>query len=205
MSHCMAHRVCPWWLGYLWPAHCGGSCRIPPAFWRRMSEKGVTVVEPGPGMGFFTVELARRVGSSGRVIAVDIQPRMLRGLERRVARAGLSKRVQTRLSQPDSMGIAELSSAADLVVAFAVVHEMPEAARFSGSCPMPEGGRPLAAGRAGRLLLAEPAGHITALQFDDELADAAKAGLAVIDRPRIPRSRAALLRKRSGVSGTLQG
>jgi ubiquinone/menaquinone biosynthesis C-methylase UbiE len=37
----------------------------------------MTVLEPGPGMGFFTLELARRVGAPGRVIAVDIQPKMI--------------------------------------------------------------------------------------------------------------------------------
>ena len=36
--------------------------------------EGMTVLEPGPGMGFFTLELARRVGHTGRVIAVDVQP-----------------------------------------------------------------------------------------------------------------------------------
>src|ERR1022692_3696772 len=44
--------------------------------------EGMTVLEPGPGMGFFTLELARRVGASGRVVAVDIQPRMLDRLKR---------------------------------------------------------------------------------------------------------------------------
>ena len=52
--------------------------------------KGMTVLEPGPGMGFFTLELARRVGPSGRVVAVDIQPRMLDRLKRRAALAGLA-------------------------------------------------------------------------------------------------------------------
>ena len=31
--------------------------------------EGMTVLEPGPGMGFFTLDLARRVGASGRVVA----------------------------------------------------------------------------------------------------------------------------------------
>ncbi|HYL13368.1 MAG TPA: methyltransferase domain-containing protein [Terriglobales bacterium] len=41
--------------------------------------QGMTVLEPGPGMGFFTLELARRVGPNGRVLAVDIQPRIVHG------------------------------------------------------------------------------------------------------------------------------
>src|SRR6185503_21182636 len=42
---------------------------------------GMTVLEPGPGMGFFTLELARLVGPAGRVIAVDVEPRMNQGVE----------------------------------------------------------------------------------------------------------------------------
>jgi ubiquinone/menaquinone biosynthesis C-methylase UbiE len=47
----------------------------------------MTVLEPGPGMGAFTLELARLVGSSGRVVAVDVQSKMLDGLKRRAKRA----------------------------------------------------------------------------------------------------------------------
>jgi tRNA A58 N-methylase Trm61 len=43
-------------------------------------QQGMTVLEPGPGMGFFTTELARMVGPQGRVVAIDVQPRMLKGL-----------------------------------------------------------------------------------------------------------------------------
>jgi predicted O-methyltransferase YrrM len=60
------------------------------------------VLEPGPGMGSFTLELARRVGPNGRVIAVDVQPRMIAGLKRRLAKAGLLERVDARIAPPDS-------------------------------------------------------------------------------------------------------
>ena len=50
----------------------------------------MTVLEPGPGMGFFTLELARIVGPEGRVVAVDVQPKMVEGLQKRARRAGLS-------------------------------------------------------------------------------------------------------------------
>jgi len=49
-------------------------------------EPGQTVCDLGCGNGFYTVELARRVGRTGTVYAVDIQPEMLRMLaERAVA------------------------------------------------------------------------------------------------------------------------
>jgi len=52
----------------------------------------MTVVEPGPGMGCFTLELARLVGLQGRVVAIDVQPTMLLDLRRRAGKAGLLDR-----------------------------------------------------------------------------------------------------------------
>ena len=40
-------------------------------------EPGMTVLEVGPGNGRYTIETARRVGNRGRVITVDIEPRMI--------------------------------------------------------------------------------------------------------------------------------
>jgi SAM-dependent methyltransferase len=92
--------------------------------------EGMTVLEPGPGMGFLTVELARLVGASGRVVALDIQSKMLEGLKRRLAKAGLLERVDIRLVQPHSMQLDDLAGSVDFALAFAVVHEMPSASSF---------------------------------------------------------------------------
>ena len=52
-------------------------------------EPGQKVCDLGCGNGFYTFELARRVGPEGRVYAVDIQPEMLRMLAERGAQEGL--------------------------------------------------------------------------------------------------------------------
>jgi ubiquinone/menaquinone biosynthesis C-methylase UbiE len=76
----------------------------------------MTVLEPGPGMGFFTLELARRVGDAGRVVAVDIQPKMLSVLQRRAAKTGLQNRIETRLGRRNSMDfLAKNPSTKDFV------------------------------------------------------------------------------------------
>lgn len=82
-------RVYPWWLGYLLVSPLRRLSQNPGKVLAPYVREGMTVLEPGRGMGFFTLELARLVGPSGRVVAVDIQPRMLAGLRRRAARAGL--------------------------------------------------------------------------------------------------------------------
>jgi ubiquinone/menaquinone biosynthesis C-methylase UbiE len=149
---------------------------------------GMTVLEPGPGMGFFTLPMARLVGSSGRVIAIDIQSKMLDKLRSRTARAGLSSRIETRLAQSDSLGASDLAGVVDFVLAFAMVHELPSAERFFLESAV-------ALKPGGRLLLAEPSGHVTAERFAQELRLAEAAGLNVVNRPILPRSHGALLEK----------
>jgi ubiquinone/menaquinone biosynthesis C-methylase UbiE len=141
-------------------------------------------------MGFFTLELARRVGASGRVVVADIQPKMLDRLKRRAGKAGVLDRVIARLASPESLNVSDLKDQVDFALAFAVVHEMPDMI-----CFFKETAQVLTSGAS--LLLAEPAGHVSATQFDNELAAAAQAGLTIIDRPAVPRSRAALLKKAS--------
>jgi SAM-dependent methyltransferase len=139
---------------------------------------GMTVLEPGPGMGFFTLELARLVGPSGHVIAVDVQRQMVAGLRRRARRAGLLDRIDTRVVLPTSMGVDDVEGRVDFVFAFAVVHEMPEPAPFFS-----EAARALKPGAT--LLLAEPTGHVDDQGFARELVAAAQAGLAVVNHPSI--------------------
>jgi len=184
----MSKRVCPWWLGYLLASPIRRLMQDPAKILAPYVREGMTVLEPGPGMGFLTLELARRVGPSGRVIAVDVQPKMLAGLKRRAARAGLLERVDSRLGAADSLGVADLAGTVDIVLAFAVVHELPAADAFFA-----EAAAALKPG--GTLLLAEPTGHVNADDFEAELRAAAQAGLEVADCPSLRRSRTALLKK----------
>jgi ubiquinone/menaquinone biosynthesis C-methylase UbiE len=150
--------------------------------------EGMTILEPGPGMGFFTLELARRVGSNGRVIAVDVQPQMIERLKRRAANAKLAKRIDARVTRPDSMQLYGLDSGVDFILAFAVVHEMPDAAVFfaEAAASMKPGAR---------ILLAEPFGQVSYLQFETELEMAKRVGLEAEAHPPIRRAHTALLRK----------
>jgi ubiquinone/menaquinone biosynthesis C-methylase UbiE len=50
---------------------------------------GERVLEIGCGTGFYSVEAARRVAPSGRLVCLDIQLEMLQETRRRVAAAGL--------------------------------------------------------------------------------------------------------------------
>jgi SAM-dependent methyltransferase len=165
----MAHRVCPWWIGYLLASPVRRLWQQPRAVVGAYVVEGMTVLEPGPGMGFFTLELARLVGPSGRVVAVDVQARMLSALRRRARRSGLLERIDTRQAGPEGMGVEDLAGTVDFALAFAMVHEVPDRARFF---------RELSAALkpGSRLLLAEPRGHITAGAFAATLELAGQAG-----------------------------
>jgi len=184
----MPHRVCPWWIGYLLACPVRRLLQDPAALLKPYVRDGMNVLEPGPGMGFFTLELARLVGASGRVVAVDLQPAMLAGLKRRAAKAGLLGRVETRVAAHDSLCVADLAGTVDFTLACAMVHELP--------APGPFFAEVAAASKTGaEVLLIEPSGHVKPADFDAELRDAAAAGLKLAARPEVRRSHAALLRK----------
>jgi tRNA A58 N-methylase Trm61 len=182
------HRVCPWWLGHLLASPVRRLFHDPDKILAPYIRPGMTVLEPGPGMGFFTLPIARMLGEQGCVYALDVQAKMLDGLERRARKAGLADRIRLRLVKSDSLDAAELAGKIDVVCAFAVVHEMPDAERFfADAVPTlkPDG----------LLLLAEPAGHVSSADFDAELEAAKRHGLCVVDRPDVPRSHAAVLKR----------
>ena len=182
------HHVCPWWLGYLLASPVRRIFHQPAKVLAAHVRPGMTVLEPGPGMGFFTLELARLVGGSGRVIAIEIQARMLDGLRRRAAKAGVLDRLDTRLAAPESLGLADLAGAVDFTLAFAVVHELPAAAPFFREVAR-------ASKPGARLLFVEPAGHVTPSHFDAELQAARDAGFTLVESPSLRRSHAALLER----------
>ncbi len=193
----MADRVCPWWMGYLLANPIRRLVQDPHRILSPYVKSGMTLVEPGPGMGFFTIEAARLVGPTGRVVAVDIQPRMLASLRRRAARAGVGDRIETRVVQPGSLGLDDLADATDFLLAFAMVHEFRDDASFFRQAAA-------ALRPGGRLLLVEPAGHVDERRFAVELEAAAAAGLVEAERPSYWHSIGALLVKQA-TAGTRTG
>ena len=127
-----------------------------------------------------------RIGSLLSYVAVEVQPRMLARLRKRLEKAGLLERVDARLVPPGSMQLSDLAGRVDCGMALLVVHEMPSARNFFTETAA-------ALRNGGRLLLVEPAGHVAPADFEEELSLAGAAGLTLIERPRIRRSRAALL------------
>jgi len=185
----MPHSVCPWWLGYFLASPVRRWLgQDPVAILRPYVREGMTVLEPGPGMGFFTIPLAQMVGPSGNVIAVDLQPKMIASLKRRAARKNLLDRIRAHVTSAETMGLSNLDGKIDFTLAFAMVHEFPDAAKFFAE--VAHASKPGA-----QILLAEPRGHVKDTDFAAELTIAAAAGFYMRERPHVLRSHAALLAK----------
>jgi ubiquinone/menaquinone biosynthesis C-methylase UbiE len=169
-------HLCPWWVGYLLVNPLRRLIESPEQLVGPFVQVGATVLELGPGMGFFTLPLAHAVGPEGRVIAVDIQERMLRRLHSRVERAGLSERIDTRLATAEGLDVADLRGKVHLAVLIYVLHEV---ADREGT--LSQIATTLAPG--GRVLLLEPRGHCSAELWRVELDAAEKAGLVPVPAP----------------------
>ncbi len=66
---------------------------------------GMTAVDLGAGTGYFLPHLSRAVGPQGKVIALDIEPDMIRYMKERAAREGLAN-VEARVVPLDDPSLA---------------------------------------------------------------------------------------------------
>ena len=69
---------------------------------------GETIADIGSGSGYFTLRFAAHLGAEGRVFAVDIDPEMVRHLNRRLRDAGV-RNVQTILAEPNDPLLPDVS------------------------------------------------------------------------------------------------
>ncbi len=182
----MTH-VCPWWIGYILASPLrsvlGGS---PQRQLGPYVKEGMRVLEVGPGMGYFTLPMARMVGERGRVVCVDVQERMLRELDRRVLKAGLAGRVEGRQCSRESLGLEQHAGTFDFCLLAAVVHEIPDQQGLF--VQIAHALRP-----GGTVHLAEPKGHVNHAAFERTIDHAAAAGLRRTAELTVPRCWGALL------------
>ena len=64
-------------------------------------QKGQPVCDFGAGNGYFSLRMAQRVGATGKVLAVDIQPQMLELLRRRSSAQKVSNVIPILCTETD--------------------------------------------------------------------------------------------------------
>jgi ubiquinone/menaquinone biosynthesis C-methylase UbiE len=89
-------------------------------------EPGMAVLEVGPGNGTYTVAAARRVGDKGKVVAIDIEPRMIERVKRRVQAEGVTN-IEARVA--DVYDLPFDDGTFDVVYMIAVIGEIPDPER----------------------------------------------------------------------------
>jgi len=89
-------------------------------------EPGMQVLEVGPGSGAYTMAAARRVGDSGRVTAIDIEPKMIARITAR-AQAENAHNVEAQLA--DVYALPFDTGSFDAIFMVTVIGEIPEPGR----------------------------------------------------------------------------
>jgi 2-polyprenyl-3-methyl-5-hydroxy-6-metoxy-1,4-benzoquinol methylase len=66
------HDVMPWWLNYLLVNPIRRLFDSPKKTLQPVVAKGMTIIEPGCGMGYFSLPMARMIGSRGKLYCLDL-------------------------------------------------------------------------------------------------------------------------------------
>jgi len=185
----MAEKVCPVWVGYLLASPVRKLFQNPQKMLSPYVKEGMKVMDIGCAMGFFSLPLAKMVGSNGKVICVDVQKKMIEALEKRAQKAKMSDRIETRICRHNSLDLNDLKEKIDFVLAAAVIHEVPDASAFFSEIYE-------TIKKHGKFLVVEPKGHVSEKDFEISVSLAEQNGFEVIDSPQISRSRVVLLGKR---------
>ena len=178
-------HVCPWQCVHHFDNFLRPLFHNPRKLFGPYVRSGMTVLDIGCGRGFVSLALAWMVGEEGLVISADVQPEMLEMVRERATRAGLSDRIRTQCCEPGRIGVRE---ALDFVVAFWMVHEVPESRRFLKEiCARLRPG--------GRFFIAEPKVHVSQNRFMRTVQEAEEVGFIVLESPSVRLSRAVVLTK----------
>lgn len=148
-------------------------------------KEGMTVLDFGCGPGFFSVELARMVGESGRVIAADLQEGMLHKLRDEIKVTEIENRITLHKCEENKIGVSER---VDFILAFYVVHEVPEKEKlFTEFAAMLK--------PSGQVLIVEPPFHVSNKAFEETIKKANAAGFTEVERPKVMFNKAVILKK----------
>ena len=148
-------------------------------------EEGMTVLDIGCGPGFFSIDMAQMVGKSGRVIAVDLQEGMLQKLRDKIQGTELEERITLFKTEESRIGVSEK---VDFVLAFYVVHELPNQKDFFKelkSILRPKG----------QALIVEPPFRVSKTAFEETIGKARDAGFTLAEGPKVFLSKTAILKK----------
>jgi len=181
----MDTHVCPWWLAYTFDHRLRLWVHNPEKLFGKYVRPDMTVVDLGCGLGFNTMGLARLVGNSGKVVALDIQQKMLDVVMKRAKKRGIENRVEPHLALKNDLN---LHVNAQFILAFYMVHEVPDLDRLMAQVTdnlLVDG----------LFMMVEPPFHVSKKEFDKSIAQIETSGLVLEESYKILFGRTAVLRK----------
>ena len=184
----MSERVCPWWLGYFLINPVRKYRHNPDKILGKYIQQGMKTVDFGSAMGYFSLPMAKMTGESGKVYCFDIQEKMLSKLKQRAVNTRVDKIIEPRLIEKGKDVYSDIQGEIDFALLCAVAHEVPDRQRlFNTLFSMLKNG--------GKLLFAEPAGHVSEKDFEQSVSFAELAGFIRAETPQVGRSHSVLLAK----------
>ncbi len=145
--------------------------------------KGMTVLDVGCGPGFFSLEIAKMLSDSGKVIAADLQEGMLEKVIQKIKGTELEQRIAIHKCGDNKIGVTEN---VDFVLAFYMIHEVPNQDNLFAelkSILKPNG----------KIFIVEPKFHVSKSSFEEMISRLEKVGFEVLDRPKVFFSRTVLM------------
>lgn len=182
----MGRNVCPCWFAYTFDNPIRNIFHDSKKIFAPYLSDGMSAIDLGCGMGFFSIGMAKIVGESGKIISVDIQQDMLDILLSRAKEQKVDSRIKTVLCSKNDINVDEK---VDFALTFWMVHETPDELHFLKQVHS-------ILKESSKLLLVEPKIHVTSSEFIKTLALAENAGFKLIDSPKIFFSHTALLEKK---------
>jgi ubiquinone/menaquinone biosynthesis C-methylase UbiE len=148
-------------------------------------KEGTTVLDVGCGPGFFTIEMAKMLGSSGKVFAADLQDGMLEIVKKKVANTSLQSIIELHKCQNNKIG---LTKEFDFILVFYMLHEVPNQTIFLKELYS-------LLKSDGKILIVEPKFHVSKNDFKNSIETLKNIGFEIIEEPKIFFSRSILIKK----------
>ena len=176
--------ICSWRGGPILTARTRKLIQNPKRIVAPYLSAGMTAMDIGSGMGFFTIPMSEITGEEGKVIAVDLQKEMLAGLKDRALKAGRENIIYQQCEY-STLNIRQWEGKVDFALIFMMLHEVPDADRM-----IREIKEAMAPG--GKLLFAEPFVHVDGKMFLNSREEIERSGFRLIGSPRIALCRSAV-------------
>jgi len=168
-------RVCPVEIAGLLDFSLRKRLQNPQKILKPFIKEGMTVLDVGCGVGFFSVEIAKMLNGTGKVIAADIQEGMLNIIKGKIKGTPLEQRIELHHSSFESIGVTEK---VDFVLAFYMVHEVRNQRKFFedlASILKPDG----------LVFIIEPKLHASKKAFITMVNMLKETGFTIIENPKV--------------------